>query len=232
MVYVTSDLHGYPLDKFIALLKKANFSSDDYCFILGDVIDRGEHGAEILKWLLTQSNVQLIIGNHEAMMLACRFLFSEITEDTVSSSLTGENMSTLSLWLRNGGQKTVDGLKRFDREALRDIIEYLESAPLYETVSAGGRDFLLTHSGLGNFKPERKISDYYPDELIWNRPSPDDRYRDDIITVFGHTPTHFLSPEHRGRMLVTDTWIDIDTGCACGLSPMLLRLDDLTPFYE
>ena len=230
MVYVTSDLHGYPLEKFIALLEKANFSSDDYCFILGDVIDRGDHGAEILKWLLTQSNVQLLMGNHEAMMLSCRFLFNEVTETSVER-ITGDDMTSLSMWTRNGGQKTIDGLKRLDRDTLRDIIEYLEDAPLYETVSAGGRDFLLTHGGLGNFRPERKLSEYYPDEFIWNRPSPDVRYRDDIVTIFGHTPTHFLSKDHRGRMLVTDTWIDIDTGAACGLSPMLLRLDDLTPFY-
>ena len=32
-------------------------------------------------------------------------------------------------------------------------------------------------------------------------------------------------------MLVTDTWVDIDTGAACGGSPMLLRLDDMRPFY-
>lgn len=232
MVYVTSDLHGYPLEKFIALLEKADFSSDDYCFILGDVIDRGDHGAEILKWLLTCHNIQLILGNHEAMMLSCKFLFSEVTRNNMESTLTSENMNLLSLWVRNGGQKTIDGLKKLDRESLLDIVEYLEDAPLYETVSAGGKDFLLTHSGLGNFRPERKLSEYYPDEFIWNRPSPDDRYRDDIITVFGHTPTHFLSSAHRGRMLVTDTWINVDTGCACGLSPMLLRLDDLTAFYE
>lgn len=41
MIYVTSDWHGYPLAKFMELLDKANFSDDDYCFVLGDVIDRG-----------------------------------------------------------------------------------------------------------------------------------------------------------------------------------------------
>ena len=32
-------------------------------------------------------------------------------------------------------------------------------------------------------------------------------------------------------MFCTDTWIDIDTGAAGGGAPMLLRLDDLRPFY-
>ena len=39
MIYVISDLHGYPLEKLKRLLKKAGFSGDDYLFILGDVVD-------------------------------------------------------------------------------------------------------------------------------------------------------------------------------------------------
>ena len=31
MIYVVSDLHGYPMDKFLKLLKQADFSDDDYC---------------------------------------------------------------------------------------------------------------------------------------------------------------------------------------------------------
>ena len=34
-----------------------------------------------------------------------------------------------------------------------------------------------------------------------------------------------------GKMFRTDTWIDIDTGAAGGGAPMLLRLEDLQPFY-
>ena len=67
MVYVTSDLHGYPLEKFLDFLNKAGFGEEDYLYILGDVIDRGPDGIKILKWMMSQHNVQLILGNHEAM---------------------------------------------------------------------------------------------------------------------------------------------------------------------
>ena len=78
MTYVISDLHGYPLEKLKKLLKKANFSSDDFLYILGDIIDRnGDGGVGILLWLLEQVNVQLILGNHEAMLLSCNFVFDE-----------------------------------------------------------------------------------------------------------------------------------------------------------
>lgn len=44
MVYVISDLHGYPHDAFLALLERAGFSDTDFLYILGDVIDRNGNG--------------------------------------------------------------------------------------------------------------------------------------------------------------------------------------------
>ena len=85
MTYVISDLHGYPIEKLKTLFEKAGFCEDDFLYILGDVIDRnGDGGVGILQWLLSQSNVQLVLGNHEAMLLACEFLFDEITDDSVA----------------------------------------------------------------------------------------------------------------------------------------------------
>ena len=90
-IYVTSDLHGLSLSDLKKLLEKVDFSGEDWLYILGDVIDRqNDGGVQILEWLLEQSNVQLILGNHEAMLLACDFLFEEITEDSISHSLKAE----------------------------------------------------------------------------------------------------------------------------------------------
>lgn len=68
MVYVTADLHGCPLTTLQQLLKQADFKESDFLFVLGDVIDRREHGAELLLWHTEQPNMQLILGNHEAML--------------------------------------------------------------------------------------------------------------------------------------------------------------------
>ena len=62
MTYVISDFHGYPLEKLKMLLDKADFGEDDFLYILGDVVDRNnDGGVEILEWLLSQYNVQLIL---------------------------------------------------------------------------------------------------------------------------------------------------------------------------
>lgn len=59
MIYVTSDLHGYPLEKYKKLLDNAKFSQDDFLYLLGDVIDRnGDGGVAMLCWLLEQPNIE------------------------------------------------------------------------------------------------------------------------------------------------------------------------------
>lgn len=229
MIYVVSDLHGYPLDRFKKLLKKAEFSEDDFLFILGDVIDRnGDGGVEMLQWLLWQPNVELLMGNHEAMLLSCDFVFEEIT-DAGLEQLTPEKMGLLMNYMQNGGEVTLKALKKLadrDRDSLQDVLDYLREAPLYETVSAGDRDYLLVHAGLQHFRPNRKLSDYSADELLWARPDLHEDYFDEVITVFGHTPTACYGIAYEGKILRTPTWINIDVGAASGNEPILLRLDD------
>ncbi|MBQ3075480.1 MAG: metallophosphoesterase, partial [Clostridia bacterium] len=205
-IYVTSDLHGTELSELKTLLEKANFSDRDWLFILGDVIDRnGDGGVEILEWLLYQPNAQLILGNHEAMLLSCAFLFEEVTEDSVAK-LTTEQMELLENYRLDGGDVTLMTLakkNKEDRDTVLDILDYLREAPLYETVSAGGKDFVLVHGGLENFRPDKKLSEYTADELIWCWPELDDTYFEDAVTVFGHTPTLAFDPAMKGKILKT-----------------------------
>jgi len=230
MVYVTSDLHGYPLEKFKALLDKVGFCDDDFLYILGDVIDRGNDGVKILKWLLEQSNVQLILGNHEAMLLANDFLFETVTDDSISR-LTGTKLNTYMTWLSNSAQPTINALAATRKSEIKYILEYLHEAPLYEVLTVNDRDFVLCHSGLGNFSKNKKLREYTPDELLWTRPRITDKYFDNVTTIFGHTPTVYYGDEYKGKILKTDTWIDVDVGVGLGQEPALLRLDDMKEFY-
>lgn len=234
MIYAVSDLHGYPLEKFKALLKKAEFSDSDFLYILGDVTDRnGDGGVEMLCWLLEQPNVQLILGNHEAVLLSCEFVFSEITEESIAQ-LTCEKLEFLNNYMLNGGDVTMKAFRRLQKdspETVGYIFEYLREAPLYEAVSAGENDFLLVHSGIGGFDRDKKLSQYTADDFLWTRPKLTDEYFDGIITVFGHTPTMFYGEKYKGKILKTKTWIDIDAGAAYGQNPLLLRLDDMKEFY-
>lgn len=233
MIYVTSDLHGYPLEEFQKLLASAGFCDEDFLFVLGDVIDRGEEGVRLLRWMAKQPNVQLILGNHEAMLLSCAFLFKEVTDEN-AEALNAEDMERLALWRSNGADPTLEAFRELLKtkpDVMEGILEYLNDAPLYDYVNVNGRQFILVHAGLENFRPDKPFHRYEPDELLWVRPELNTRYFDEATVIFGHTPTYHYGEEHRGKAVKTDTWICIDTGAAAGGKPMLLRLDDMAEFY-
>ena len=57
MIYVMSDIHG-EYDRYKAMLEKIQFSNDDTMYIIGDVIDRKPGGVDILKDIVTRTNIK------------------------------------------------------------------------------------------------------------------------------------------------------------------------------
>ena len=70
-VYCLSDVHG-KRDVFHRMLEKIQFSEADTLFIIGDVVDRGPFGIELLEETMERPNIIMMLGNHE-MMLADYF---------------------------------------------------------------------------------------------------------------------------------------------------------------
>ena len=66
--YVISDIHGQ-YDMFIELLDKIQFQNTDTLYILGDILDRGQHPIKTLMKLMEMPNVICIVVNHEYMAL-------------------------------------------------------------------------------------------------------------------------------------------------------------------
>ena len=229
MTYVTSDLHGYPFEKFQSLLNSVGFSDNDTLYILGDVVDKGKDGVKYLQWSLDTPNVTLLLGNHEDMLRRYEFLFDPDKED-ITPYLHGEEEFRLCIWTEEGGMPTLEGLCGISAAERAELGLYLYSLPAYLKINVGGKDFLLVHSGLGEFSPEKRLDEYELYEMLWDRPKLSDEYFDDVTTVFGHTPTLFYGDQYSGKILFTDTWIDIDVGVAAGFPPVLLQLDDMQQF--
>lgn len=230
MTYVISDLHGYRIEKLKELLEKANFSENDRLYILGDVIDRnGDGGIGVLQWLIKQPNAELIMGNHEAMLLACDFIFENITDAFLEDFDEKKNRLLIN-YLFNGGGVTLRNLAKLDVEARYKIVDYLRSCPLYKKINVNGEKYILVHAGLDNFSPDKKINDYSANELLWAEPELNDEYYDDVHTVFGHTPTYLFGKEYNGKIVKTRTWTCIDCGAASGNEPVLFCLDDKREF--
>ena len=68
MHYILSDIHGNK-EAFDTMLSLIDLQPEDHLYILGDVIDRGTHGIELLQLIRKMKNCTLLMGNHEYMML-------------------------------------------------------------------------------------------------------------------------------------------------------------------
>lgn len=231
MIYVTSDLHGISLQRLKSLLFQADFSGDDTLFVLGDSIDRGSYGIDLLLWMMEQYNVIHLLGNHEAMLRSVSDMLFHTITDAFVEQITAEEMDILSTMLANGAQPTLNALKQLARRApekIQLLVEYLQDMPLYDSVEVGGMIYVLVHAGLGNFAPGKRLSQYSADELLWHRPELTEQYfGKDVMVLFGHTPTSFYGTP--GEIVKTNSWCCIDTSDS---SPILLRLDDWTVFRE
>lgn len=209
-IFVISDIHG-EYQKFIKMLELIKFSESDRLYILGDVIDRGPEPIRTLHYIMRQSNMWMIIGNHELMAL-----------DHVRSP------QHLELWLRNGGQVTREQFYNLSKTSKMKIIQYLCSLPFY----LQHKHFILVHAGI-SFR-RGVIDDKNTEYMLWSREEfinaeiPTDR-----TVIVGHTPTIYLQPDVSPMRIVhMPNKIFIDCGAftkdgrlAC------LCLNDMEEFY-
>ena len=229
MIYVMSDIHGC-LEKYRSMLEVIELAPEDTLYVLGDVIDRGPDGVGILQDMMGRANVIPILGNHEFTAAICLPWLLESVTDRSLEALEETQIAALSEWIANGGNVTIRSLKELSQEEREDVLEYFQEMELFAQIRAGGRDFVLLHSGLGHFSPDKALEDYELEDFLFGRPELDTAYYPDKILVFGHTPTRILGGGD--KILRRETWIDIDCGCVFkGGRLGCLCLDTMEEFY-
>ncbi len=231
MLYVMSDIHG-EYERYLSMLEQIDFSQDDTLFVLGDVVDRGPEPIRVLQDMASRDNVYLLKGNHEAMAsFVLRRLNVEITEDNAESHVDMELLQAIMEWQQNGGNITMGKFRELSADEKIDLLDYIDDAPLYDIVDVGTKTFLLLHSGLGNFKEGKRLSQYTYEELACMRPDFERQYYKDssIYIVSGHTPT--LAVTGKSEIYHSHNNILIDCGAAFGGRLACLCLDTMTEFY-
>lgn len=210
--YVMSDIHGQ-YDLFMELLDKIKLKETDTLYVLGDILDRGPHPIRTLKKLMEMPNAICLVGNHELMALEClEFLMKEIT-DTSIAELDQEMLDNLITWQYNGSKTTIDEFKELSAEGKQDVIDFIKEFLIYEEVTAGDKNYLLVHAGLGNYSPQKDIEDYSLHELIWVRADYDVKYFEDTFVITGHTPTQTIEGNpNPGFIYRRNNHIAIDCG--------------------
>ena len=243
-IYAASDFHGQ-YKAFIKGLETIGFSESDHLYVIGDAIDRGPEGVRLLQYIKDHENMDLLIGNHEFMMLN-------------SVSLDGRpgcGGRDAELWLYyNGGIATYEEYAKLSREKRQALMEWLNDRVVIKPIEVEGKKICLTHSF---YKPECENLKYselkYDDvwEIVWTsiyREDPDSNAEDiysgyDYTFITGHVPVQRIFMVNAGdedynrlAMHKHGNLLCIDGGCAWGKNKdinngaIFLRLDDMTEF--
>lgn len=174
---------------------------------MGDVIDRNPDGIQILEEVIESRNMQMLLGNHEYMMM-----------NAIKSPGFQINQwfTNLDLWYINGGAITEAAFRALSDEKQKEILNYISELPLNIELVCENKRFLLVHgSPVSKYRPEYI---QYIDEkeyAVWNRfDSQIDAYDQDTTLICGHTPTIHLSPTIPMEVYRARNILYIDCGCA------------------
>jgi serine/threonine protein phosphatase 1 len=226
--YAVGDIHGRLdlLDRMIeeiardcrATDPKAAPGSVATLTLLGDYIDRGPHGRQVLervKHLVEHGFCGLRIvalrGNHEDLMAKALLGDRGVSDQAYFD------------WWRNGATETLQsfGMKFEDRTDVivryKDIVSHMRARfgdllgwaaklPLVFHVNQGPTPperLLYVHAGID---PYRKLRDQEPETLLWTRePSFLTTLDLPFTVIHGHTPLPEAKPELDGTRINLDT---------------------------
>lgn len=236
-IYIMSDIHGLK-QRFDNMLNLIALKPEDRIYILGDVIDRGPDGIELLETFMENEQFTLILGNHELMMLD--FYLDQKNKEP--------NIEYEERWLRNGCLPTREQYESRIPYQQEQILEYLQKCPLaisdlfvndYVYYLVHGSPVLSLRSG-NAYLDSDFLKLFSTHDFVWNRINEDTVLFDDRCVIVGHTMTSFYQ-DNKPYSIWSDNQdlskakiINIDCGCAsndANTQLACLRLDDLKVFY-
>lgn len=259
MVYVMSDIHGQ-YKMYSDIMEQIQISDNDKFYILGDAIDRGNYGIEILCDIMSRKNVIYIMGNHDVMFL-------DVLETYGIENRGEEEDPVVKIWFLNGGAPTYEAFLKLSMSKRLEIFKFLKNCPYFAEETVDGRLFRLSHSYY-DFDTIDENDRIRKDNNTWHRITKGSSYLIDRgIVIFGHTCVsqyHYNYTPYFEIDGIDALWsemflrnpkpkkgfIGIDTGCAIlgdeegrkyfssavagmGIGPRLtcLRLDDGEIYY-
>ena len=172
--FVLSDIHGY-YNTFLKMLEKIRFSDDDFMYVIGDVIDRGDQGIAIIKDLMQRKNVEMFLGNHELMMLNAIDYQRRKRQGLVQEDPFDDHLTPYELWTHpaNGGGQTFEDFYKMSQEEQDEMENFLRNLRLIKRVKVEGHSFHLSHSySVGyRFGKELFFKDVTPkaaERIVWD----------------------------------------------------------------
>ncbi len=207
-IFVIGDIHG-SIDMLKRLMDIIPWRMDkDLLIFLGDYIDRGSHGKEVVDYILMLKKdsdyIRCILGNHDAMFI---------------DYLNGKNIDQ---YLNNGGDATllsygINNPQEGYNLVPKDHVRFFKSLEPYIELE----NYYFVHAG---FRPGVKIKEQKLEDMLWIRNGfIDSKYDFGKKVIFGHTPLD--------KPLIMKNKIGIDTGAVYGEKLTCLELPE-RKFYS
>ncbi len=212
MTYVMSDIHGC-YDKYVEMLAKIEFSTEDRLYILGDVVDRGSNGMKVLLDIAKHNNIILLMGNHDQEALLLLSQLYKLIEEEVSDEL----LEVYQMWLSDGGNATVSEFLQLSEEEQIRALQEMKKALYYKEIIVNDVKYLLAHT-----VPEKEelqdIKNCDLEAFLLGEPEYEKQYFEDVIIITGHTPTHYIDKNFKGKIWRGNNHIAVDCGAVYGNS--------------
>ena len=241
--YAFSDLHAqYDLWQQI----KDFIKPEDTVYCLGDCIDRGDVGLEILNEVIETPNIILLRGNHEDFIdsIGSEVMRCEPDEDVYWT------VPNLRLWYMNGAEETIKAFQSLTKAKQKYLIETIRKLPTHaEYVNTKGETIYLCHAGRQPDTveiPDMRRGSVPMNNFIWDRRhlnQEDWNGEENEYCVHGHTPIPYMGhyywiknedniPEP-GKIFkyCNGHKINIDMGAFATHMTCLFNLDTFEPIY-
>ena len=226
MTYVVSNIHG-EYELFKQLLRTINFKDSDIMYILGDIVDYGEGGIDLINDISMRLNVYPVVGEHDctALRMLTGYLKmegGEAPDPTFVSEMTD--------WVKDGGAPTLSAFRELGADAREGVIDYLSDMALYDIAEVRGQEYILVHAGIRDFEPDIDLDSLDLEDFISEPLDLTRKHYDDKIIIVGHNPTTEDNGGD-GKIFYGNGSIDIDCGAGRGGRLACLCLENRKEFY-
>lgn len=181
---IISDIHAN-LALFKNLLRKVNYTKEDYLFINGDLCEKGNESLAVIEYvreIFKQStNVYITKGNCDVVH---RYVFNG--DEGITSYMKRQKNSILNEMLAKYDKSLEDfaelsQLARFYRQHFHEEIEWLESLPIaYET-----EEFIIIHAGIEDIKDWKQTEEK---TALYARAFYEQGHQAEKLVIVGHWP--------------------------------------------
>ena len=230
MKYVISNLYG-DWARYTAILKKIEFKKDDMLFVLGNIVDGGDKGIEILKDMMLRDNVYPILGDHDYVAYEVLSGIWDETMEDITAPLSKDLADRCRKWTERGGEGTLDGFAKLSDEDKEAVIEYLEEFSLYEEVEAGGMEYVLCHSMPEGFLVDDTLDNYSAEDILSGKVDYEKDYFFGKVLVSAHDVTIEIDRNTHGRIFKNESHVAINCGSHLGGYTAAYCLDTGEEFY-